>query len=110
MNSLKRVLKWLRFSKKKRGKTVKNEIFEIPYEDSKTTFIQIPEVQNKTFKISKWFVKVGDFIEEGQTICELESNSITLELESFTEGKLVFITKSKEKLKAGDLICKIEKV
>lgn len=110
MNSLKRILNWLRFNKKKRGKQIKNEVFEISYNVSKTTIVQIPNIQNKTFKISKWFIKVGDNIEKGQTLCELESNSITIEFESFLEGKLVVITKSKEKLKAGDLLCKIEEV
>ena len=110
MNSLKRVLRWLRFNKKRRGKSIKNKVFEIPYNNAKTTSILIPEIQNKAFKISKWFVKVGDFIEEGQLICELETNSITLEFESFNSGKLVFITKSKEKLKTGDELCKIEQV
>lgn len=109
MNSLKRVLNWLRFNKRKKKK-VKNDVFEIPFNDKNTTIITIPDVQNKTFTISKWYVKVGDIIEENQIICELESNSITLEFESFIEGKLVLITKNKEKLKAGDLICKIESV
>jgi len=109
MNSLKRILNCLRFNKK-RNKIVKNDIFEISFEEHKTTAIQIPNIQNKTFKVSKWFVKVGDFIEKNQLICELESNSITLEFESLQTGKLVLITTSKEKLKAGDLICKIEQM
>lgn len=110
MNSLKRVLRWLRFNKKRRGKCIKNKIFEIPYDDDKTRSILIPKIQNKAFKISKWFVKVGDFIEEGQIICELETNSITLEFESLYSGKLVFITKSEEKLITGDKLCKIETI
>lgn len=107
MNSLKRVLNCLRFNEKSK-KIVKNDIFEIPFDEHKTMAIQIPNIQNKTFTVSKWFVKVGDFIEKNQLICELESNSITLEFESLLAGKLVFITQSKEKLKAGDLICKVE--
>lgn len=109
MNSLKRVLDCLGFNKK-RKKIVKNDVFEIPFDAHKTTAIQIPNIQNKTFTISKWFVKVGDDVEKNQLICELESNSITIEFESLHAGKLVFITQSEEKLKAGDLICKIEKV
>ncbi len=83
-------------------------VFEIPYDDKKTTDILVPNIQNKRFKISKWFVSVGDFIEKGQIICELESDSITLEFESLAQGKLVYITKSKENLMADKLICKIE--
>lgn len=109
MNSLKRVLNCLRFNEEGR-KIVKNDIFQVPFDEHKTTVIQIPNIQNKTFTVSKWFVKVGDYIEKNQLICELESNSITLEFESLHAGKLVLITSSKEKLKAGDLICKVEKV
>jgi pyruvate/2-oxoglutarate dehydrogenase complex dihydrolipoamide acyltransferase (E2) component len=89
---------------------VKNEIFEVPFNKEKTLSIPIPDIQNKMFKVSKWFVKVGDFIEEGQVICELESNSITIEFDSQIPGKLVYITSDKEKLFAGEEICKIEEI
>jgi biotin carboxyl carrier protein len=91
-------------------KTVKNNVFEIPYNKDKITFVNIPNIHNKTFKISKWFIKVGDFIEKNQIICELESNSITIEFESLSSGKLVGIKKSQETLYPGDEICKIENV
>ena len=110
MNSLKRVLKWLQFNKRRRRKSIKNEVFEIPFHKNKTYSIFIPDIQNKTFNVSKWFVKVGDIIQEGQIICELETNSITIELESLHTGKLVLITNSKGKLKPGDSLCKIEKI
>lgn len=110
MNSLQRVLKWLKFNKRRSRKSIKNEVFEIPYESAKTTSITIPDVQNKTFKISKWFVSIGQIIQNGQIICELESNSIALEFESFTSGRLVHLSKAKGELKANDLICKIEEV
>lgn len=109
MNSLKRILNWIRFNKKKK-KFVKNDIFEVPYNSEKTINICIPNIQNKTFKISKWFVKVGDKIQKNQLVCELESNSITIEFDNLISGKLVSITKSKGKLKPGDEICKIEKL
>ena len=98
------------FNKRKRGKSIKNEIFEIPFNEEKTISILIPDIQNKAFRISKWFVKVGGFVEEGQVICELETNSITLEFERYISGKLVLITNSKEKLKTGEELCKIEEI
>lgn len=107
MNSLKRIMRCLRFNKKK-NKKVENIIFEVPFDAHKTSDISVPNIQNKTFKISKWFVKVGNEIQEGQVICELESNSILVELETLYAGKLVQITQSKEKLKTNDFICKIQ--
>lgn len=108
MNSLIRVLKWLKFNKTRNRKSIKNEIFEIAYDKSKTLTIQIPDIQNKKFKVSKWYVKVGDSVKEGNVICELETNSITLEFESLYSGKLVLITKFKDFLKNGETLCKIE--
>ncbi len=109
MNSLKKIFSRLTFSNRNR-RSKKNKVFEIPYNQDITIDICIPEIQNKTFKISKWYVKVGKLIKTNQIICELESNSITIEFDSKISGRLVYISESKEKLKAGDLICKIEKL
>lgn len=110
MNSLNRILKWLQFNKKRSRKSIQSEIFEIPFNKEKTISVYIPNIQNKSFTISKWYVKIGDFIQKGQIICELESNSITLEFESINSGKLVFINKSRSKLKFVDELCKIEEI
>lgn len=107
IQSLKRLLSWVKFNRRNKG-VVKNDIFEIPFNKEKVIEIKIPNIQNKTFKISKWFVKVGDFIKEKQIICELESNSIALEFDSISSGKIVKISTSKTKLKADDLICMVE--
>ncbi|MBU3012541.1 acetyl-CoA carboxylase biotin carboxyl carrier protein subunit [Polaribacter vadi] len=110
MNSLKKVLNWLKSNKKDSRRLVKNEVFEIKYNTELTTDVLVPNIQNKSFKISKWFVNVGDLIKEGQIICELENNSMSIEFESLTTGKLVYITKPKNKLQPNDLICKIEEL
>ena len=106
---LKRLFNWLKFNKRRKD-SVQQQIFEIPYDDAKTTLVNLPNIQNKSFKITKWFVKVGDVVKDGQVICELESNSIIVEFESLNEGKLVVITQNKNELKAGDEICKIERI
>lgn len=105
--SLKRLLNCLRFHKRNK-KTVKHKIFEISYDINNVKIVTIPNIQNKSFEVSKWFVTVGSYIDKNQVICELESNSITVEFESFTSGKLVSITTSKGKLNADDELCKIE--
>lgn len=104
---LKKLFNWLKFNRR-RKRPVQNQVFEIPYNTNKTNTICIPNIQNKRFKISKWFVKVGDFIKEGQVICELESNSIIVEFENLNSGKLVFITQNNNELKPGEKICKVE--
>lgn len=103
------IINWLGFNRRNK-KNVKNIVFEMPHNQDRVNSIKIPNIQNKTFKVSKWFVKVGEIVNENQIICELESNSITLEFESTNKGKLVKITNSTSKLKADDEICLIENI
>lgn len=107
MNSLKKIFDLLNFNKKIR-KTRKNKVYEIHYNPEKTVDVLIPKIQNKSFKVSKWFVKVGAKIKKNQIICELESDSISLEFDSQIEGKLVFITSKQGFLSANEILCKIE--
>lgn len=107
MNSIKRIFDLLNFNKKSR-KTRKNKVYKIDFNPEKTVDIRIPNIQNKSFKVSKWFVKVGSHIKKNQVICELESNSISLEFDSQIDGKLVCITNKQGYLKSKDILCKIE--
>jgi pyruvate/2-oxoglutarate dehydrogenase complex dihydrolipoamide acyltransferase (E2) component len=68
----------------------------------------MPNINNQSFKISKWFCKVGEIIKEGEIICELENKKNIMEFESYNSGKLVSITNKTENLKCGDEIAKIE--
>jgi len=38
--------------------------------------------------ISSWKVKIGDRIEKGQVVCEIETDKATVEVESNTSGAL----------------------
>jgi pyruvate dehydrogenase E2 component (dihydrolipoamide acetyltransferase) len=41
--------------------------------------------------VVKWFKKVGDQINEGDILAEIETDKATMEFESFNEGKLLYI-------------------
>ena len=41
--------------------------------------------------VAKWLKKVGDAIEEGDILAEIETDKATMEFESFHEGNLLFI-------------------
>ena len=41
--------------------------------------------------VAKWFKKVGDQINEGDILAEIETDKATMEFESFNEGKLLYI-------------------
>src|SRR5579864_1338403 len=39
-------------------------------------------------KLAKWHVKVGDAVNSGQVICEIETDKATMEVEAVDEGKV----------------------
>ena len=41
--------------------------------------------------VAKWLKKVGDKIEEGDILAEIETDKATMEFESFNEGTLLYI-------------------
>ena len=41
--------------------------------------------------VAKWFKKVGDKINEGDILAEIETDKATMEFESFNEGELLYI-------------------
>jgi len=41
--------------------------------------------------VAKWFKKIGDKIEEGDILAEIETDKATMEFESFHEGTLLYI-------------------
>ena len=41
--------------------------------------------------VAKWFKKVGDTINEGDILAEIETDKATMEFESFNEGELLHI-------------------
>src|SRR5660398_87655 len=41
--------------------------------------------------VAKWLKKVGDKVEEGDILAEIETDKATMEFESFSEGTLLYI-------------------
>ena len=42
--------------------------------------------------VAKWFKKVGDQINEGDILAEIETDKATMEFESFNEGILLYLS------------------
>ncbi|MCG1036850.1 lipoyl domain-containing protein [Polaribacter sargassicola] len=97
------------FKSKLTNKEVNNTITKIDYIPSNIEIIKMPNINNKQFKVSKWFCKVGNTVKKGDIICELDSKGNTIEFESFISGKLVEITTKKGFLNYKEEICKIER-
>ncbi|PWJ42209.1 2-oxoglutarate dehydrogenase complex dihydrolipoyllysine-residue succinyltransferase [Sediminitomix flava] len=58
--------------------------------------------------IASWMKSEGDFVEQDEIICELESDKATFELAAETSGKLSIVAQEGDTLPIGAVICKIE--
>ena len=68
--------------------------------------IELPKIEGQTdFRIKKWFYSDGDFISKSQKLCTIESNSMTLDLESYQEGYIYFRQYPDMNLQDGQVIC-----
>ena len=58
--------------------------------------------------IADWHKKVGDAVKKGDILADIETDKATMELESYKEGKLLFIGAQKgEKIAVNDLLAVI---
>ncbi|MBL7734955.1 MAG: pyruvate dehydrogenase complex dihydrolipoamide acetyltransferase [Chitinophagaceae bacterium] len=60
--------------------------------------------------IAAWHKKVGDAVKKGDVLADIETDKATMELESYKEGKLLYIgAKDGEKIQVNDLLAIIGK-
>lgn len=56
--------------------------------------------------IASWHKKVGDTVKKGEVLAEIETDKATMELESYKNGKLLYIgAKNGEKIAVNALLC-----
>src|SRR6266571_3072610 len=56
--------------------------------------------------IAAWHKKVGDMVKKGDLLADVETDKATMELESYKEGKLLYIGAQKgEKVPVNALLC-----
>ncbi|MBT31848.1 MAG: dihydrolipoyllysine-residue succinyltransferase [Thalassobius sp.] len=58
--------------------------------------------------IASWLKEEGDFVEEEEILCEIESDKATFELAAENTGYLEIVAKEGDTLNIGELICKIK--
>lgn len=58
--------------------------------------------------LEKWYVKVGDRVKSGDVLCAIGNEAVTMECESFYNGKIIWICEHKKDLVPGDELYKIE--
>ncbi|WP_064967250.1 lipoyl domain-containing protein [Tenacibaculum ovolyticum] len=75
----------------------------------KVQSILTPDLGNqKGLTLTKWHIQLGDTVKHGDIICNIENENITMEFESFLNGRIISICKLNEKLVSGTEICKIQ--
>ena len=64
----------------------------------------------ETVKLVKWLKQVGDFVKKGESLCEIETDKATTELESFVEGVLLEqVVAADSEIPIGTVIARIGK-
>ncbi|CAL2103667.1 protein of unknown function [Tenacibaculum sp. 190130A14a] len=80
-------------------------------EEGKTETICLPDFNKyQNLTIAKWHFHIGDMIEGGDIICEIQNNQVTIEFESLMEGELIWSCEPNKKLTTGMDICTIRGV
>ena len=75
--------------------------------DLKAVRILMPKMSDTMTEgvISKWLVKVGDAIQSGDILAEVETDKATMELESYEDGEILYLgAKEGEAVKIDDTI------
>ena len=72
--------------------------------------IVVPQTDESstTAVITIQFAKVGTYIEEGEVICELETDKATLEISATYAGELIWLVEEGAVLEAGETLAKID--
>src|SRR5215831_8966329 len=72
--------------------------------------IKVPPVGESINEVTlaKWLKNEGDFVQQDEMLCELESEKATFELNAEKPGKISLVAKEGDVLKIGDVVCRIE--
>lgn len=66
---------------------------EIDTSDINATVVTMPKMSDTMTEgtVESWLVKVGDMVESGDVLAEIETDKATMELESYFDGELLYI-------------------
>lgn len=72
--------------------------------------ITVPEVGESITEVTigSWSVEDGDKVEDGDLLCEIESDKATFELNAEHDGIISIVAQEGDVLEIGSLICKLE--
>ncbi len=72
--------------------------------------IKVPTVGESINEVtlSRWLKKEGDYVQQDEVLCELESDKATFELNAEKSGGLKILTPAGEVVKIGTVVCSID--
>ena len=75
------------------GKEESNGSEKIDTSEIKATIIKMPKLSDtmKEGTVASWNKKVGDKVESGELLAEIETDKATMEFESFEEGEVLYL-------------------
>ena len=72
------------------------------------TIIRVPEMKDfNNLKLKKWNFRNCDIVSDGVSVCIIENESVHLEFEIISGGKLIRLCEEGTNLKTDQAICKI---
>lgn len=80
-----------------------------PKATGKTVDVKVPVIGESISEVTlaAWHKRDGDFVEEGDILCDIESDKATIELPAETSGTIAIKEQEGSELKIGDLIATI---
>lgn len=74
-----------------------------------TVVMLLPQIDKQTEEVEVvyWLKKDGSFVEKDESICEVNSEEFTFELEAIESGILKIVAQAGTMLKTGETICEI---
>ena len=68
-----------------------------------------PEIDNQeNLILTNWYFKIGDIINKGDIVCDIENENIVMEFESIFSGRIISTCKLNQKLDSGTELFEIE--
>ena len=113
MQIIKAIYTWFSNTDQKKERPAQNfksrEIASSPLEKGAIAVINAPDLGGrKEMILTQWHFKVGDIVMPGDIICELETDKVIMEVESFSDGEIIWCCEKKKRLKVDMAVCKIK--
>lgn len=87
------------------------DISKYNLERGKFVTVKFPNFSDyKNHILTQWYIKSGDLVSHGDIVCEIEGDEVTMEFETFYNGRITLICSENQKIESGTKLFTIEGV